>query len=280
LIGVFDSGHGGLTILRALVQAMPERSFVYLGDHAHMPYGERMPADIVALTQAGVSTLFDRGCKLVVLACNTAAAVALRTLQQDWLPGVDPQRRILGVLVPTVEVATNRAWLDESPVNTAGPVRTIGILATRRTVTSNVYPEEIRKRAPSTLVFQQACAGLVNLIEQQVHEDIIRAAVAEHVAALLAQLDGRKLDVVMLGCTHYPIIAHIFAEFLPDTCEVLSQPQIVARSLSDYLQRHAALYAPSGAAPQFLTTGNPATASAFATTFFGKTVAFESLSAP
>lgn len=276
MIGVFDSGHGGLTILRSLTAHLPERSFTYLGDHAHMPYGERTSADILALTQSAMESLFARGCRLVVLGCNTAAAVALRSLQQDWLPHHYPHHRILGVLVPTVEVATGVAWAHSAPGQSDATTHTIAIFATRRTVASNVYAEEIRKRAPHMAVVQHPCTGLVSLIERQAPRDELRAAVQGHVQTLMTQLGGKRPDAVVLGCTHYPLVADLFAESLPPGLEILSQPHIVAQSLGDYLRRHAEIDS-IDATPRltFLTTGDVTEASHFATTFFGKSVTFE-----
>jgi len=275
MIGVFDSGHGGLTILRQLA-AIPNRSFIYFGDHAHMPYGERTSEEIVALTRDAVEHLFARGCRLVILACNTAAAVALRTLQQEWLPQRYPDRRILGVLVPTVEAVTGVAWsgATASP-RRAAAARRIGVFATRRTVHSNAYVEEIGKRAPEIEVIQHACTGLVDLIERSAPQDQLRAAVQGHVAALMARLGEQRLDAVLLGCTHYPLVADLFAEALPPGLTILSQPQLVAQSLGDYLRRHperdVVCESPT---LTFLTTGDPVRAGLFATNFFGKPARF------
>jgi glutamate racemase len=276
MIGVFDSGHGGLTILRALTQHLPNRSFLYLGDHAHMPYGERSSQEIVALTRDAVDFMFRRGCKLALLACNTAAAVALRTLQQGWLAERYPERRILGVLVPTVEAVTGVSWLaDAVPVKLDAPRRSIAIFATRRTVASNAYVEEIGKRAPHIDVVQQACPGIVDMIENGTPREEVKRAIDGFVADMLFQLAGRRPDAVMLGCTHYPIVADIFAEALPEGWGVLSQPQLVARSLSDYLGRRPDMDAPDAVPDlEFLTTGDASATSAFATTFFGKSVPF------
>lgn len=279
MIGVFDSGHGGLTILRALVQHLPNRSFLYLGDHAHMPYGERSSTEIVDLTRTAVDYMFQRGCKLTVMACNTAAAVALRTLQQGWLAERYPDRRILGVLVPTVEAVTGVSWLaDVAPAKPEARRRTIAIFATRRTVASNAYVDEISKRAPEIDVIQQACPDLVNMIERPAPRAELRAAIRRFVSEMMAQLQGRKPDAVMLGCTHYPIIADLFADALPGGWEILSQPQLVARSMGDYLGRHPEIDTLDPAPQlQFLTTGDTASASNFATTFFGKPATFERL---
>jgi len=276
MIGVFDSGHGGLTILRALVQHLPQRSFLYYGDHAHMPYGERSSAEIVDLTRGAVEYMFGQGCKLVVMACNTAAAVSLRTLQQDWLAARYPDHRILGVLVPTVEAVTGVSWLaDVVPSAHDKARRTIAIFATRRTVASHAYVEEIGKRAPEIDVVQQACPHLVNLIERPAPREELRRVITGFVAEMMGKLDGRRPEAVMLGCTHYPIVADLFADALPEGWDILSQPQLVARSMGDYLGRHPDIDT-LDAAPvlKFLTTGDTAAASRFATTFFGKPVPF------
>ena len=271
MIGAFDSGHGGLTILRALTARLPDRDFLYFGDHAYAPYGERTSPEIVALTRDAVTLLFDRGCKLVVLACNTAAAVALRTLQQDWLPGYAPERRILGVLVPTVEAVTGVPWLADATTTRA---HTIALFATRRTVASCAYPDEIKKRAPGIRLVQHACVGLATLIEQGAARDDLREAVQGHVRELMAELGGRAPDAVMLGCTHYPLVADLFAEALPSGIEIVSQPDIVARSLAEYLARHPQIDTPGRGDVQFLTSGDPASAGHFATTFFGRAATF------
>jgi glutamate racemase len=279
MIGVFDSGHGGLTILRSLVAALPERSFVYLGDHAHAPYGDRSSAEIVDLTRSAVETLFDIECDLVVLACNTAAAVALRTLQQDWLPVEYEDRRILGVLVPTVEAVTGVPWLIDPAHVPAETPKTIAVFATRRTVDSNAYPEEVNKRANGIDLIQVACEGLVDLIERHAPPDVLRQAVHGYVAQLIERLTGKRLDAVLLGCTHYPLVADLFAEALPAGVEILSQPDLVARSLADYLVRHENLDAADfrGGTLKLLTTGDPDHVSRFATDFFGRPVRFEAV---
>ncbi|WP_431856188.1 glutamate racemase [Azospirillum sp.] len=279
-IGVFDSGHGGLTVLRALVEAAPARPFVYLGDNGNAPYGPRSDEDIYRLTVAGVEHLFAQGCGLVVVACNTAAAVALRRMQQTWLRGAYPERNVLGVLVPMVEAITRVPWMAEAPLADRLPEpRTVGVFATAGTVRSGSFPREIGKRAPDVTVVQQACPDLVPLIEEGAPDAAIRPAVRRYVAGLMEQLDGRPLDSVVLGCTHYPLVAHLFAEALPPGVEVLSQPALVARSLEHYLERHPE-YAPTGGAAdglRFFTTGDAARVSALAGRFFGSPTPFETL---
>ncbi len=278
MIGVFDSGHGGLTVLRALVARLPERVFLYLGDHGHAPYGEREDGEIHDLTRANVTRLFDRGCRLVLLACNTAAAVALRRLQQDWLPGAYPGRRVLGVFVPMVEAVTEVPWhLEAPPADSHPEPAVVGVFATRRTVASGAYPREIAKRAPQIRVVQQACPGLVGLIEAGAAAAELEAAIAGHVGGFMAQLDGAAPDSVILGCTHYPLVAGAFAAALPDGLRLHSQPELVADSLAAYLARHSEFDAPAAprAPTQFLTTGDPAAVSALAKRFFGTTLRFQ-----
>ncbi len=278
MIGVFDSGHGGLTVLRALVARLPERVFLYLGDHGHAPYGEREDREILDLTRANVTRLFDRGCRLVLLACNTAAAVALRRLQQDWLPGAYPERRVLGVFVPMVEAVTEVPWHEETaPGRAPREPATVGVFATRRTVASGAYPREIAKRAPQIKVVQQACPGLAGLIEAGAAAAELEAAIAAHAGDFMAQLDGAAPDSVILGCTHYPLVAGTFAAALPANTRQHSQPELVADSLAGYLTRHPEFDGP--AAPRrttrFLTTGDPAAISALTKRFFGRTLRFQ-----
>ena len=276
MIGVFDSGHGGLTVLRALVDRFADRSFLYFGDHAHIPYGDRTSSEIVTFTRASVDLLFSRGCRLVILACNTAAAVALRTLQREWLPSHYPSHRILGVLVPTVEAITGVSWRTGAAaprlVSQSG---TIAVFATRRTVESNAYPEEVAKRAPELVVLQHACVGLVDMIERNVARSDLRTAIEGHVSELLRALGDRPLNAVMLGCTHYPLVADLFAAALPRGIQILSQPDLVARSLGTYLQRHPE-FDTSGENPEihFLTSGDADQAGRFASIYFGREARF------
>ncbi len=282
VIGVFDSGHGGLTVLRALVAAAPGRPFVYLGDHAAAPYGPRSEEDIYRLTVQGVERLFAQGCGLVVLACNTAAAVALRRMQRTWLPVAHPGRNVLGVLVPMVEAITRVPWMQDGPAADWRPEpRTVGVFATPATVASGSFPREIGKRAPDVQVVQQACPDLVPLIERGAGDAELAPAVRGYVRALLAQLDGRPLDAAVLGCTHYPLVAHLFAEALPPGVEVLCQPSLVARSLDNYLERHPEYVPAAGEAAgrlHFFTTGAAEPVGALAGRFFGRPTPFERLS--
>jgi glutamate racemase len=277
-IGVFDSGHGGLTVLRALVSALPDQDFVYLGDHANAPYGRRQPDQIHDFTIRAVQTLFDQGCRIVVLACNTAAATALRRIQQEWLPARYPDRRVLGVLVPVVEAITGVPWLVQQPVGAARPFRKIGIFATPRTVLSNAYPAEIAKRAPEIRVIQQVCPKLAGAIEKDMPEKALTRLVSYYVSALMERMGGESPDAVVLGCTHYPLVAGAFAEALPRGVAVICQPSLVAERLVEYLRRHPELRDPTragGGSCRFLTSGDPLAVSHLGSRFFGRRIDFE-----
>jgi glutamate racemase len=278
VIGVFDSGHGGLTVLHALTARLPREGFLYLGDHGNAPYGRRPDEEIHALTLAGVERLFAQGCLLVLLACNTASAIALRRLQQDWLPTAAPERRVLGVFVPMVEALTAVSWRDGAPVPGRMPENgLVGVFATQRTIHSAAYPFEIGLRAPQMRVVSQVCPHLADAIEADEPEEILRALVEGYVDAMLHQTEGRPPDAVVLGCTHYPLVAHLFAAALPRSTRLLDQPKIVADSLADYLARHQRFAATPEEAGRriFLTTGDPPKVSAFASRFFGAEIAFE-----
>jgi glutamate racemase len=278
MIGVFDSGHGGLTVLHALTRRLSGEGFIYFGDHGNAPYGPRPEQEIYDLTRAAVERLFAEGCGLVLLACNTASAIALRRLQQDWLPTAAPERRVLGVFVPMVEVLAGVSWRDGTKV--PGKVALDGmvaVFATQRTIHSGAYPFEIGLRAPHMRVVSQACPHLAAAIEADESEAVLRSLVEGYVAAMLQQTEGRAPGAAVLGCTHYPLVAHLFAGALPSEVLVLDQPGIVADSLADYLTRHERFAAGAGEAShrRFLTTGDPARVSAFASRFFGAEVRFE-----
>ena len=239
MIGLFDSGHGGLTVLRAAVRQLPDESFLFLGDHALAPYGERSPEEVYRLTCSRVAYLFDRGCNLVILACNTVSAVALRRLQQTWLPLHYPQHRVLGVLVPVVEGITGVPWQIRGPeANGHSKVGLVGIFGTRRTVESRAYPREIICRAAGMTVVQQACPGLVPLIEDNAPTGEIERRVEYFTELLILRCGGIAPDYVILGCTHYPLIEEAFRKALPQHSRIVSQPLWVARSLDNYLNRH------------------------------------------
>lgn len=257
MIGVFDSGHGGLTVLRALVDRFPQHAFMYLGDHARVPYGNRPSDEVVALTRAGVEMLFERGCTLVILGCNTATCVAARTLQQDWLPGSRWRgHNVLGIVAPTVEAATQTPWAITTPQY---PQKynsdTIAVLGTMRTITSNAYVEEIRKRCPNVTVIQHACADLAGAIERGEPEAELTRQVKAALNDFAARANGRRIDRVILACTHYPLVEHLFRRHLDPGVRLLSQPAVVADSLEDYLARHPQYVSVGAGAPVLLTTG-------------------------
>lgn len=278
MIGVFDSGHGGLTVLRALVDRLPGRDFLYLGDHAHAPYGERDAEDVYRLTIDNVERLLRMDCKLVILACNTAAAVALRRLQRTWLDDAWPGRRVLGVLVPVVEAIVRQPWHVEEPhVGSGAPSETVAVFATRRTVESCAYVGEILKRAPDVRVYQQACPGLVDAIEAGAPEAELSRLVDGFVARLLKLAGGRAPDAAVLGCTHYELVAGLFRRALPAQTRLLHQPGLVADSLQAYLARHPEFAPGVGESGRirFLTTGDPARVGELASRFFGADARFE-----
>lgn len=271
MIGLFDSGHGGLTILDALHRRLPRQGFIYLGDHGHAPYGQRSPHEIYELTQLGVANLFALGCTLVILACNTAAAVALRRLQQEWLPHHFPHHRCLGVLVPMIEEIAHNPWHAEAGASDwARAPETLGVFATRATVASGAYVLEVEKRAPRVRIFQQACPDLAGRIEAGAGEAELDTMVRLYVGELIAQLGGAPLDSVVLGCTHYPLIEHLFRAALPENVRILSQPQRTADSLTAYLFRHPEMkhFGSLPAAIRAYTTGDPALVGSLASRFF------------
>ena len=241
MIGVFDSGHGGLTVLKALRDQFPTTSFIYLGDHANAPYGNRSSDDVVELTRIGVEALFKQGCKLVVLGCNTATSIACRTLQQDWLPNSDWQgRNVLGIIAPTVEVATQTPWgVTEPQYPQMYKEDVIAVFATQRTIDSAVYDEEIRKRCPQVEVISQVCQSLAGAIEAGEPTEVLEKIVANYVSLMMEQTAGKVPHFAVLGCTHYPLVEPLFVKHLPPSCRVLSQPRIVAQALNHYLKRHS-----------------------------------------
>lgn len=278
MIGVFDSGHGGLTVLKALVRELPGQSFAYLGDHGHAPYGNREPDDIYALTLASLERLFGLGCRLVVIACNTAAATGLRRLQHHWLPVHHPDRRVLGVLVPMVEAVTGVPWMADVALSRPhGEARTVAIFATRHTVRSEAFVREIGLRAPEIEVVQQACPVLVDLIEREAPREVLARAIRRYVALLMRRLDGVPPASVILGCTHYPLVADLFAAALPPGIEILSQPDITAKSLGAYLARRPEFATGGDGSVRFLTTGNPDRVTALASRYYGAPARFEAV---
>jgi len=225
-IGVFDSGYGGLTVLQQLVTTLPEYDFIYLGDNARAPYGNRSFETVYHYTLEAVQWFFKQGCPLVILACNTASAKALRTIQQKDLPKMNGEKRVLGVIRPTTEIIGN--------FSKSGSV---GILATAGTVLSESYPIEIKKFFPSANTFQQACPLWVPLIENNEHDKPgADYFVKKYIDELLSQ--SGDIDTILLACTHYPLIRKKIEQHIPPSMQIVTQGEIVARSLLDYLKRH------------------------------------------
>ncbi len=225
-IGVFDSGYGGLTILKEIKKLLPNYDYLYLGDNARTPYGTRSFDIVYSFTLQAVKRLFEEGCHLVVLACNTASAKALRSIQINDLPKLDPNRRVLGVIRPTVESLGEITQSNH-----------VGILATAGTVLSNSYPLEITKLYPTIKVTSESCPMWVPLVENnEADKDGADYFVKQHINRLLNQ--DRLIDTIILGCTHYPILLPKIKEYTPEHINVVSQGEYVAKSLEDYLFRH------------------------------------------
>lgn len=268
-VGVFDSGLGGLTVLDAVTRKLPDVPFVYFADSAHAPYGVRDADDIFNLTCAAVERLWDEGCDLVILACNTASAAALKRMQETWLP---PEKRVLGVFVPLIEALTERQWGDNSPPREVA-VKHVALFATPATVSSRAFQRELAFRAIGVDVEAQPCGGVVDAIEEG-DEILAEALVRSHVEALKRRMP--RPEAAILGCTHYPLMQQTFQEALGPEVNVFSQANLVADSLADYLQRHPDMLG-SGTATRFLTTGNPASVSNHATRFLRRKIPFEAV---
>ena len=261
-VGVFDSGYGGLTVLKELVKTLPEYDFLYLGDNARAPYGSRSFETVYEYTLECVNTLFDQGCELVILACNTASAKALRTIQQKDLPKKDPHKRVLGVIRPTSEI-----------VGHYSKSKHIGIFATSGTVLSESYLIEIEKFFPELTVYQEACPMWVPLIENKELDNIgTDYFVKKHIDSLFS--NSKQIDTIILGCTHYPLLAPNILKFLPKEVTLLTQGEIVANSLKDYLARHEEMNNLISKNKQlhFLTTDDTSQFDEKASIFFGSVI--------
>lgn len=225
-IGVFDSGYGGLTILDKIREVLPEYDYIYLGDNARAPYGTRSFEVVYEFTRQAVNKLFDMGCHLVILACNTASAKALRSIQMNDLPQIDPARRVLGVIRPTVEC-----------VGEISKNQHIGVLATAGTIKSESYPLEIHKLFPEIQVSGTACPMWVSLVENNESQDEgADYFIRKYIDQLLSK--DPQIDTVILGCTHFPILLPKIRQYIPDHISVIAQGEYVAESLKDYLKRH------------------------------------------
>lgn len=225
-IGIFDSGYGGLTILDAIRKKLPQYDYLYLGDNARAPYGSRSYSIIYRFTLEAVKYLFSQGCNLVILACNTASAKALRTIQQKDLPELDATRRVLGVIRPTVE-----------KIGEISKTGNVGVLGTIGTVQSRSYDMEINKLHPSFKVFSQSCPLWVPLVENlEANSDGADYFVEKYINQLVSQ--SHEIDSIILGCTHYPLLREKIDKYTPEGIAIVEQGAIVADSLADYLHRH------------------------------------------
>lgn len=261
-IGVFDSGYGGLTILKEIVKKLPGYDYLYMGDNARAPYGPRSFDTVYQYTLECVRWFFSQGCELVILACNTASAKALRTIQQNDLPQIDPSKRVLGVIRPTTEVIGGFSKTGH-----------VGILGTTGTVQSESYPIEIAKFFPGVKVYQEACPMWVPLIENNEHNKPgADYFVKKHLDNITSQ--SKDIDVLLLGCTHYPLLANKIRSFLPATVNIVSQGEIVAESLAAYLENHPDLAnrCSKNGELAFFTTDSTSDFDAHGSVFFGEAV--------
>jgi glutamate racemase len=266
-IGVFDSGYGGLTVLKELVKQLPQYDYLYLGDNARAPYGTRSFETVYKYTLECVQWLIDQGCPLIILACNTASAKALRTIQQNDLEKINPDVRVLGVIRPTAEVIGNYSTSKH-----------IGILATKGTVDSQSYVLEIEKFFPDVKVTQEACPMWVPLIENNEHlSEGADYFVKKHLNNLLEK--DPDIDAVLLGCTHYPLLDEKIKQYLPSQIQMLSQGGIVAESLEGYLIRHPEIENKISKDQQqvFYTTDSAEDFNKKAATFFGRAASARSI---
>lgn len=267
-IGVFDSGYGGLTVLKELVKRLPQYDYLYLGDNARAPYGTRSFDTVYHYTLDAVKWFFEQGCQLVILACNTASAKALRSIQQNDLPAIAPDRRVLGVIRPTTEIIGRYSETGE-----------VGILATRGTVASESYPIEIAKFYPGIQTHQEACPMWVPIIE---NNEMDNAGTPHFIKKNINHLfqKGDHIDVILLACTHYPLMQEQIKEYVPVQVKLLTQGEIVAERLENYLQRHPEIEVKcsKNAQLQFFTTDDTADFDEKGSVFFGQKVVSQHVS--
>ncbi|WP_294182617.1 glutamate racemase [uncultured Sphingobacterium sp.] len=258
-IGIFDSGYGGLTVFKEIQHLLPQYDYIYLGDNARVPYGTRSCETVYNYTKQCVFKLFDLGCNLIILACNTASAKALRTIQQNDLP---PGKNVLGVIRPTTEMVHNFTKTNK-----------IGILATTGTVNSESYKIEIHKFNPEIEVFQHDCPFWVPLVENnEMNTKGAHYFVEKDIRELLQQ--SAQIDTIVLACTHYPLLLPVIEKYVPNHIQIISQGPIVAASLKDYLNRHKEIEILCSQDEQltFYTTDDPHDFESKATIFFGKSI--------
>jgi len=261
-IGIFDSGYGGLTVFRSIAEKLPQYDYIYLGDNARAPYGNRSFETVYHYTWQCVQWLFKQGCPLVIVACNTASAKALRSIQQNDLIKYYPEKKVLGVIRPTTEIIGNYSKTNH-----------VGIMATSGTVQSQSYLIEIEKFFPDTKVVQQACPMLVPLIENNEFENEAADYFIKKYLNELLQKD-EKIDTILLACTHYPLIKKRIENSLPANITVIAQGEIVGISLGDYLNRHSEIeqQLSKNKTIQFYTTDSAEDFNEHATTFYGEKV--------
>ena len=265
MIGVFDSGYGGLTVLKEFVKQMPEYDYLYLGDNARTPYGTRSFETVYNYTLECVKYLFKQNCELIILACNTASAKALRTIQQNDLPQIDAQKRVLGVIRPSAEAIELNTKTNH-----------VGILGTIGTIQSQSYPIEIAKLNPNIHVYQEACQMWVSLVENFEHlNDGADYFIKKNIDNLLQQ--SFEIDHIVLACTHFPLMIEKIRNYTPDNIKILSQGSIVAQSLVSYLMRHPEIdnKLSKNSNVIFQTTDSTEMFDKFATFFFGQEVRSE-----
>jgi glutamate racemase len=261
-IGVFDSGFGGLTVLKEIVRQLPNYDYLYLGDNARAPYGSRSFETVYEYTLECVKQLFAMDCELVILACNTASAKALRNIQQHDLPKIAPEKRVLGVIRPTTEV-----------VGKLSKTGHVGVLGTTGTITSNSYPIEIEKFYPTIIVHQEACPMWVPIVENnEIESEAADLFIQKNLSNLLAK--DKNIDTIILGCTHYPLLIRKIKKHLPSNIILVSQGEIVAEGLADYLKRHPAMEerCSKGKSIEFYTTDSTENFDKAASMFYGKEV--------
>jgi glutamate racemase len=261
-IGVFDSGYGGLTVLKEIIQKLPQYDFVYMGDSMRAPYGSKDFSTVYQYTLECVQWFFNQGCSLVILACNTASAKALRTIQQNDLPLLGNAKRVLGVIRPTSEVIGHYTQSKH-----------VGVLGTTGTVLSNSYHLEVQKFFPEIKITQEACPEWVPLIEEnKMDSPEMDIYVKKHIQQIFKTDD--KIDTLLLACTHYPLILDKIKKYIPPGVSVISQGPIVANSLSEYLSKHPEIdqKCSKRGQYQFFTTGETSDFNNHASMFFGQTV--------
>ena len=269
-IGVFDSGYGGLTILKEIRKRLPQYDYLYLGDNARNPYGSRSFEIIYEYTLQAVKALFERGCHLVVLACNTASAKALRSIQQNDLPEIDPSKRVLGVIRPTVEALPSITQTKH-----------VGLLATPGTVKSSSYSLELQKLSPEIQITEHACPMWVPIVENnEVGSPGADYFIHKEINSLMEK--DPQIDTVVLGCTHYPLLLEAIRKSLPEKVNILCQGPIVAESLEDYLQRHPEIesHLSNTSSVSYLTTEHTEKFDSLASLFLGKPIASHTISLP